>query len=80
MGALAIVFALLLAVPKAWDAWKKFAIWFVPLAAILLIVYPEPSSWDVLPDPQQFAKWISGLYVAISLLVIGVATLREKRK
>ena len=73
IGALAVVFFVLLFVPKAFGAWKKFAIWFVPLAVILLAVYPEPSDWDILPNPEVLAKWVSGIYVAISLVIIAIA-------
>lgn len=78
MGALALVFLVLLAVPKAFEAWKKFAIWFVPLAALLFIWYPEPGSGDFFsPYPEQVFQWVSGLYVLVSLVLIGLS-LRKK--
>lgn len=76
MGALALVFLTLLTIPKAWPAWKRFAIWFVPVAAILLAIYPEPNSWDVLPSPQEFSKWVSGIYILVSVWII-VASKRK---
>jgi len=42
MGALALVFLILLFVPQAVSAWKKFAIWYVPIAA-----------WQLRPLGQQ---------------------------
>jgi len=77
MAALALVFLVLMLVPKAWNAWKKFAVWYIPIAAVLLILYPEPNSWDVLPDPQELSKWISGLYIVVSLFIV---TLISRKK
>lgn len=72
-GALAIVFALLYAFPQTFSAWKKFAIWFVPLAALLFIFYPDPGSGDFLsPMPEQLFQWVSVLFIVISALIIGV--------
>ncbi|RJR13597.1 hypothetical protein C4585_01825 [Candidatus Parcubacteria bacterium] len=70
-GALSLIFLLLLFVPQAFPAWKKFAIWFVPLAAIIFIVYPEPGSSDfIAPYPEQVFQWVSALYVLVSLIII----------
>lgn len=76
MSALALIFLVLYFLPKAWDAWKKFALWFVPITAILFIVYPEPESWDIPQEPVF--KFISGVYVVVSLLIILYASLRKK--
>lgn len=71
-AALSIVFLLLLAFPQAISVWKKFAVWFVPLAALLFIFYPEPGAWDFLsPMPEQLFQWVSLLYVVISTFLIG---------
>lgn len=71
--ALSIVFVLLIAFPKAYGAWKKFAIWFVPLAALLFVFYPTPGSGDFLtPMPEQLFQWVSALYVVISGIIIAI--------
>jgi len=73
MGALALVFLLLLAVPQAFPAWKKFAIWFVPIAAILFATYSDPASGDFIsPYPETVFKWVSALYVLISVIIIAM--------
>lgn len=78
MGALAIVFLLLLLFPRAWKLWKKFAIWFIPLATLLFIFYPEPGSGDLFsPYPETVFKWVSGAYVVISLALIRIATAKK---
>jgi hypothetical protein len=72
-GALAIVFGLLYAFPQAFGAWRKFAIWFVPLATILFIFYPDPGSGDFLsPMPEQLFQWVSLLYIVISGIIIAL--------
>lgn len=80
MGALAVVFVLLLFVRKAWSAWKKFAIWFVPVAALVFIFYRGPGSGDLFsPYPEFVFKWASILYVAVSAGIIGLTVLRGKK-
>ena len=81
MGALAIVFLVLLALPQAFSTWKKFAIWFVPLAALLFTIYPDPGSGDLFsPYPEQVFQWVSGFYILISLLIIGWKSFRLDHK
>lgn len=77
-GALAVVFFILLFTPRAFSAWKKFAVWFIPLAALLFIFYPEPGSGDLFsPYPEQVFQWVSGLYVLVSVVIIAIASLRK---
>lgn len=71
MPALALVFFVLLFVSSAFTAWKKFAIWFVPLATLLFIFYPNPGSGDYFsPYPKQVFQWVSCLYVVVSAIII----------
>ena len=79
-GALSLVFVVLFFLPQAFPAWKKFAIWFVPLAALLFAVYPDPGSGDFFsPFLRQVFQWVSVLYVLISLVIITIATSRTKK-
>lgn len=72
-GALAVIFALLYAFPKAFNAWKKFAIWFAPLTTLLFIFYPNPGSGDLLaPMPEQLFQWVSWVYVVVSGVIIAL--------
>ncbi len=76
-GALSLIFFILLFIPKAFQAWKRFAVWFVPFAALLFVFYPNPGAGDYFsPYPEQVFKWVSILYVLISLVII----VREKLK
>lgn len=71
MPALALVFFVLLFAPNAFQAWKKFAIWFIPLATLLFIFYPSPGSGDFFsPYPKQVFQWVSALYVVVSAAII----------
>lgn len=79
-GALALVFLILLFVPRAFPAWKKFAIWFVPLAALLFAIYPEPGSGDLFsPYPEQIFRWVSAFYILASVFIIALSSLRQPR-
>ena len=81
MGALAIVFLILLVLPQAFGTWKNFAIWFVPLAALLFATYQNPASGDLFsPYPEQVFQWVSGFYILISLLIIGWKSFRLDHK
>ena len=78
-GALAIVFLALLYFKKAVPAWKKFAVWFVPLATLLFIFYPEPGAGDLFsPYPESVFKWVSGFYILISAIIVSYSV-RTKR-
>lgn len=77
-GALMLIFFILLFSPHAFSAWKKFAIWFVPLAALLFIFYPDPGSGDLFsPYPEQVFQWVSILYILVSTVIIAIASLRK---
>jgi hypothetical protein len=79
MPALALVFFILLFTPRAVSVWKKFAIWFIPLATLLFIFYPNPGSGDYFsPYPEQVFRWVSILYVVVSVLIILWTTVRGK--
>ena len=80
MPALALVFFILLFLPQAFSTWKKFAIWFIPLATLFFIFYPDPGSGDLFsPYPEQVFKWVSILYVVISILII-LKSLKKVKK
>lgn len=77
--ALFAVFVLLTFLPQAFNTWKKFATWFIPLAILLFIFYPNPGAGDYFsPYPEQVFKWTSILYVAISTIVIGLVSVKKK--
>ena len=78
-GALFVVFVVLYLMPDTFNAWKKFAVWFVPLATLVFIFTPEPQGLDLLtPYPEQVFQWVSAIYVIVSLVIIGLVALKKK--
>ncbi len=68
---LAFVFLLLAFMPRAWRAWKMFAIWYLPLAICLFLFSRDPGSGDFLtPYPETVYRWVGGIFVVISLIII----------
>lgn len=78
MGALAIVFLALVFFTKAWGAWKKFAIWYVPIATFIFIFYKDPGSMNLIsPYAETVFMWVSGIYVVASLAIIARASVKK---
>lgn len=79
MSALALIFLILLIFPNTFSTWKKFAIWFIPLATLLFIFYPDPGSGDFFsPYPEQVFQFVSVLYVVISVIVVVLRIIRNR--
>jgi len=79
--ALSIIFFILLFLPRTFKVWKKFALWFIPLATLLFIFYPEPGSGDYFsPYPEQVFQWVSAFYVGASLGIILTALISNIRE
>jgi hypothetical protein len=79
MGALAIVFLILIFKSGAVSTWKKFARWYIPIATLIFIFYPNPGSGDFFsPYPEQIFQWLSGAYLFISALIIALSIRNSK--
>ncbi len=78
MGGLALVFSILLAVPQAFSVWAKFAIWFVPLMSLQFATYKGLGLFD--PQPESVFKWVSALYILISLVIISWHAYKPRKK
>ena len=68
MGALSIIFIVLIFTPKVFNAWKKFAVWFIPISLPIFIFYSGSGYFD--PSPKEVFQWVSILYVLISVFII----------
>ena len=80
--ALSIVFFLLLFTREyAFSAWRKFAIWYVPIAALIMAFYPTPQGGFFVfdPDPSTVSYYLSVVYVVASALIIAVQFFKQKR-
>src|SRR3989338_7994986 len=77
ISALALVFLLLLFLPSAFPAWKKFAVWFIPIAALIFIFYRGGNYFD--PFPEQIYQWVSTIYVILSILIIAWSEIKRRK-
>ncbi len=77
--ALFIVFLILYFLPPIYfKAWRKYVAWFIPVA-ILWITTSDVTCGGYLPvcfDKELAAWWSSGIYLVLSLLVLGATRLR----
>jgi hypothetical protein len=71
MQALAFVFAILLFFPQAFSAWKKFAVWYVPLMYLYFVVYENEGFFSI-PEESVYRS-LSIVYVLISVFLIAMA-------
>lgn len=86
MSALSVVFFVLIFVPHAFNAWKKFAVWYVPVAALIFVVWPTSSGGGlgvapsfIGPSATQVYQFVSALYIAVSLGIIAYAWRSKSR-
>ncbi|OGZ10747.1 MAG: hypothetical protein A3C93_05520 [Candidatus Lloydbacteria bacterium RIFCSPHIGHO2_02_FULL_54_17] len=83
-GALLItVGPLLLVRDEVFSTWLKFAKWWLPLSLVLIILSPTDGSSAFFPalfSKELTSMWMGGLFVAISLLLIGVKSLQLRKK
>jgi hypothetical protein len=76
MSALSLVFFFLLFNLHAFSIWKKFAKWYIPLATLIFIFYEGGDMFS--PYPEQVFKWVSILYVVISIVLIFRTSLKKE--
>jgi len=80
---LTFVAMLLLATSKRiFNKWKKFAIWFVPFAIIIIILQPEvPDPFEPLEVGKSIATiWSGTVFLIISASIILFSNLPKYRK
>ena len=76
MQAVALVFLLLFFVPQAFGAWKKFAIWYLPIMFIYFAIY-ENSGFFSIPEEQVY-RFFSIVYAVVSIVIIALISARKK--
>ncbi len=82
---LSIIFLILLFTKEAvFNSWKKFGIWYIPLAAILIFLAPSSSGgsfgYSMGFDREAVTMFTSGLFLIISLLIIITKSWRLRGK
>jgi len=72
---------------QVFNSWKKFAIWYIPISAILIFLSPTGHSSglggpSLAIDREAATMFLSGLYLIISLLIITIKSisLRNQEK
>jgi len=79
MTALAAVLLILILLPRAFPAWKKFAVWAIPITAFIFLIQPESNSGGFMggvgfgPTNLQVYKWGSIIFFVLSALIIARA-------
>lgn len=75
--ALAVVFLVLFFIPRAVRAWRKFAIWYIPIIGFFIATAPPEMSGggfgitgNIGPSFQTQVLWANAIYVLISLIII----------
>jgi|SRR3990167_1888306 len=76
MGALSVVFLILFIFPKSNNSWKRFAWWFIPIAILLFATYKGSGYFS--PYPEQVFRWVSGLYILVSLIIVTWSVIRGR--
>lgn len=86
--ALALVFLILLFIPRAVRAWWKFAWWYVPIIAFLIITGKADTGGggigvvpsNIGPSFQESVIGAVAIYIIISLIIIAKVVLPGKKK
>lgn len=60
---------------KSFNAWKKFAIIYLPIAFLLILITPRTGGF-ISPDSEMVSLWLAGIFFVVSVAIILVK--REK--
>ena len=77
MQAIVVVFVALLFLPKAFGAWKRFAIWYIPLMLIYFAIYKNEGFFSV-PEESVY-RFLSAVYLIVSLAIILFVSFRKNK-
>ena len=80
--ALSVVFFVLLFTHQyAFSAWKKFAVWYVPIAALIMAFYPTPPGNFIVfsPQPSTVVYYLSLIYVIASVVIIALQFFKQRK-
>ncbi len=79
---LALIFLVLLFIPRAVSAWRRFAVWGILVGILLLFSWsPNPGTLiDLGPTLQELVMFLSAIYLGASLGIISISLINSKRK
>ena len=85
LGSLSLIFLILLFTKEAvWITWKKFGIWYIPLAALLIFITPSSSGgsfgYSMGLDREGVTMFFSALFLIISLIIIAIKSWKLRGK
>ncbi len=84
-----VLFALLIAISvlivklivqsSVFTAWKKFAVVYLPVAALLIALSPRSCGFMCF-DREMTTTWMGAMYVIISLIIIIVKSIKLRKQ
>ncbi len=67
--AISVLIVKIITQPSIFNAWKKFAAIYIPIAALLIMMFPKSCGFMCF-DREMAAVWLSAIYVIVSLIII----------
>jgi hypothetical protein len=64
---------------KILHTWLRFAVWYLPIATVLVLMRPTTSGGLVSLDKEMVTMLTAGTFVALSLVIIGLKYLRLQK-
>ncbi len=82
---LSLIFFILLFTKEAvFNAWKKFGIWYIPLAAILIFLAPSDSGgsfgFSMGIDREGATMFLSAIFLIASLIIIILKSIKARKQ
>ena len=62
---------------EIFNVWKKFAVWYIPIAIILLAITPTSDSAFLAPDREIITWFTSIAFLVVSLIIIRYKQLQK---
>lgn len=59
-----------LKIPAAFHSWARFAKWYLPIAAVLILLSPTTSTGIMGFDKEIVTWWLAGIFFVVSLGII----------
>ncbi len=84
LGFLSLIFLILLFTKEAiFNAWKKFGIWYIPLAAFLIFLAPPDSGgsfgFSMGIDREGATMFLSAIFLIASLIIIILKSIKARK-
>jgi len=82
---LSLIFFILLFTKEAiFNAWKKFGVWYIPLAAVLIFLAPSGSGgnfgYSMSIDREGATIFLSAIFIIVSLIIIILKSIKLRKQ